>query len=57
MLSAIGIVIFLKQVPHAFGYDKDPEGDLGFNQMDGENSITEWYTVVLQLYSVLVCIN
>ena len=46
MLSAIGIVIFLKQVPHAFGYDKDPEGDLGFNQIDGENSITEWYNIL-----------
>jgi MFS superfamily sulfate permease-like transporter len=27
MLSGIGIVIFLKQIPHAFGYDVDPEGD------------------------------
>lgn len=49
MLSAIGIVIFLKQVPHAFGYDKDPEGDLGFNQIDGENSITEWYNILEHL--------
>lgn len=41
MLSAIGIIIFLKQIPHAFGYDKDPEGDLEFIQPDGYNTFTE----------------
>ncbi|NQZ76114.1 MAG: SulP family inorganic anion transporter [Ekhidna sp.] len=41
MLSAIGIIIFLKQIPHAFGYDADPEGDLEFFQPDGENTFSE----------------
>lgn len=41
MLAAIGIIIFLKQIPHAFGYDKDYEGDLGFYQPDGYNTFTE----------------
>ena len=41
MLSGIGIIIFLKQIPHAFGYDKDPEGDFAFRQMDGHNTFTE----------------
>ena len=41
MLSGIGITIILKQIPHAFGYDEDPEGDLGFFQMDGENTFSE----------------
>ncbi|RKQ49602.1 MFS superfamily sulfate permease-like transporter [Roseivirga pacifica] len=41
MLAAIGIIIFLKQIPHAFGYDADPEGDLGFIQADGENTFSE----------------
>lgn len=41
MLSGIGIIIFMKQIPHAFGYDGDPEGDLAFNQVDGENTISE----------------
>lgn len=40
MLSGIGIIIILKQIPHALGYDKDIEGDLAFLQIDGENSIT-----------------
>ena len=41
MLSAIGIIIILKQIPHAFGYDADPEGDLGFIQANGENTFSE----------------
>lgn len=41
MLSGIGIIIILKQIPHAFGYDKDPEGDFAFFQMDGHNTISE----------------
>lgn len=35
MLSGIGLIILLKQIPHAFGYDKDYEGDLAFVQPDG----------------------
>ncbi len=41
MLAGIGIIIFLKQIPHAFGYDKDPEGDFEFNQIDGHNTFGE----------------
>lgn len=41
MLAAIGVIIILKQIPHAFGYDKDYEGDLSFMQADGENSFSE----------------
>ncbi|PZD79028.1 SulP family inorganic anion transporter [Mesonia sp. K7] len=41
MLAGIGIIIFLKQIPHAFGYDKDYEGDLNFFQSDGQNTFTE----------------
>lgn len=43
MLSGIGIIIFLKQIPHAFGYDADPEGDLSFVQPDGHNTFSELY--------------
>jgi carbonic anhydrase len=41
MLTAIGIIIILKQIPHAFGYDKDTEGDLSFFQNDNENTFSE----------------
>ncbi|MEQ8906914.1 SulP family inorganic anion transporter [Ekhidna sp.] len=46
MLSAIGIIIFLKQIPHAVGYDADPEGDLEFFQPDGENTFSELITMM-----------
>ena len=41
MLTAIGVIIILKQIPHAFGYNADYEGDLSFIQADGENTFTE----------------
>lgn len=41
MLAAIGIIIILKQIPHAVGYDADFEGDLAFWQADGQNTLTE----------------
>lgn len=46
MLAGIGILIFLKQIPHAFGYDKDYEGDVNFVQPDGENTISELFNMV-----------
>ncbi|MGB5170938.1 MAG: SulP family inorganic anion transporter [Eudoraea sp.] len=41
MLTGIGIIIILKQIPHFFGYDVDPEGDFAFFQVDGENTFSE----------------
>tara|TARA_R110002094_G_scaffold45402_4_gene57358 strand:+ start:201 stop:1784 length:1584 start_codon:yes stop_codon:yes gene_type:complete len=41
MLCGIGVIIFLKQIPHALGYDADPEGDLQFIQPDGETTFSE----------------
>ena len=46
MLSGIGIIISLKQIPHAFGLDKDPEGDWAFLQSDGENTFSEILNVL-----------
>lgn len=40
MLSGIGLIIILKQIPHAFGYDSDPEGDFAFRQIDGETTFS-----------------
>ncbi len=42
MLSGIGLIIILKQIPHAFGYDGDPEGDFKFFQVDGHNTLSEF---------------
>lgn len=41
MLSGIGIIIILKQIPHFFGWDADPEGDWAFIQIDGQNTFSE----------------
>lgn len=40
MLTGIGLLIILKQIPHALGYDKDAIGDDAFLQADGENTIS-----------------
>ncbi|MEJ7693884.1 SulP family inorganic anion transporter, partial [Daejeonella sp.] len=40
MLAAIGIILILKQIPHAVGYDADSEGDFDFFQADGENTFS-----------------
>jgi carbonic anhydrase len=41
MLSGIGIILFLKQIPHAVGYDLDYEGDTSFFQADSYSSFSE----------------
>src|SRR5210317_2310113 len=39
MLTGIGIIIILKQIPHFFGYNS-PEGDFSFFQSNGENTFS-----------------
>ncbi len=44
MLTAIGLILILKQIPHALGYDKDTMGDESFIQPDQHNTFSEiWY--------------
>ena len=40
MLTAIGIILILKQMPHLVGYDADFEGDYGFAQNDTHNTFS-----------------
>jgi MFS superfamily sulfate permease-like transporter len=40
MLAAIGIILILKQIPHAVGYDADFEGDESFNQGNNGNTFS-----------------
>jgi MFS superfamily sulfate permease-like transporter len=56
MLAGIGVIIFLKQIPHAFGYDKDYEGDLAFLQPDSENTFSEIFHLIshVQLGSIFI---
>jgi len=46
MLTAIGIIIILKQLPHAFGYDANSEGDFTFFQVDGDNTFSALLSAV-----------
>ncbi|MFT5963483.1 MAG: MFS superfamily sulfate permease-like transporter [Flavobacterium sp.] len=56
MLAGIGIIIIMKQLPHAFGYDSDFEGDLSFLQADGTNTFSSLLGIFdhIQLGSILV---
>ncbi|MEJ7912061.1 MAG: SulP family inorganic anion transporter, partial [Chitinophagaceae bacterium] len=40
MLTGIGLLIILKQIPHALGYNKDAIGNLSFFQTDSGNTLT-----------------
>lgn len=41
LLAAIGLILILKQIPHAIGYDQVAEGDFTFFQEDGYNTFSE----------------
>jgi carbonic anhydrase len=47
MLAAIGLILIMKEIPHALGYDVDFMGDEDFAQADGHNTITELYYAVI----------
>ncbi|CAM3392937.1 SulP family inorganic anion transporter [Aquirufa ecclesiirivi] len=50
MLVAIGIVIILKQIPHAIGDDLDFIGEFEFNQSaDGQNTFSELISSLLSI--------
>lgn len=41
MLAAIGLILILKQIPHAVGYDADFVGDEAFLQLDSQTTLSE----------------
>ncbi len=40
MLAAIGLILILKQIPHAVGYDRESEGIFEFTTADGVNTFS-----------------
>jgi MFS superfamily sulfate permease-like transporter len=63
MLAGIGVTIFIKELPHFVGYDKDPEGDMGFVQADGQTTFSElpnafenmhWGATIVAIISLIV---
>ena len=49
MLSGIGLTIILKQLPHAVGYDADPEGNMSFAAAGGDNT----FSAVAHMFSFI----
>ncbi len=63
LLAAIGILLILKQIPHAVGYDSNVEGEFAFRQPNGENTFSGIFNafnfltpgaIVISLISILV---
>ncbi|MCS6988268.1 MAG: SulP family inorganic anion transporter [Chloroherpetonaceae bacterium] len=57
MLTAIGIVIILKQIPHAVGWDKDYEGNISFLSEDGNTFTTLFHAAkAVEPVAILIAI-
>lgn len=58
MLAAIGLMIIFKQIPHAFGYDKDFVGDESFIQPDGHNTFSEIFYAFnyISIPATIICL-
>ena len=50
LLAAIGLILILKQIPHALGHDPDYLGDESFSQLDQENTFSELVKTVLKIH-------
>lgn len=57
MLAGIGIIIILKQLPHAVGFDSDFEGSESFSQSDGGNSFSSISSMLdyINIGAVIIC--
>lgn len=49
MLCGIGVIIIMKQIPHAVGHDSDPEGQLAFQQPDGDTTLSSFESMMNDL--------
>ncbi len=65
LLAAIGIILILKQIPHAVGFDRNTLDDFTFFQKDGENTFSEllgifswfsWGAIITSILSILILI-
>lgn len=65
MLAGIGIIIIMKQLPHAFGYDSDFEGDQSFLQLNGSDTLSsllgifnyiQFGSIIITIVSILILI-
>ncbi len=56
MLTGIGIIIILKQIPHFFGYDSNSDGAIAFFKSDSKNTFVELFNTInyIQLGSATI---
>jgi carbonic anhydrase len=57
LLAAIGLLLILKQIPHLFGHDSDPTGDMAFSQVDHETTFSTLYKMFGDLHPAAVVIG
>jgi MFS superfamily sulfate permease-like transporter len=57
MLAAIGLILIMKQLPHALGYDFDFAGDENFEETKGHNTFTDIYYAVLSPNKLAIIIS
>jgi carbonic anhydrase/SulP family sulfate permease len=50
LLTAIGIILIMKQIPHLLGHDQDPEGEMSFFQPDKENTFSELVELLFDVH-------
>ena len=53
MLTGIGLIIILKQIPHALGYDNDYEGNVSYQQLNDENTISALPRAVSEMLNLI----
>lgn len=53
LLAAVGVILILKQLPHLFGHDNDPEGDMAFDQPDRKNTFSELWELAADLFRLV----
>ncbi len=51
LLAAIGLILIFKQLPHLFGRDTDPQGDMAFLQPDQENTFSELAETLFSIHA------
>lgn len=65
LLAAIGVLLILKQIPQAFGYDNTHQDDFSFIQTNGENTFSHFFNtffhitpgaVIISILSVFILI-
>ncbi|MGB1384958.1 MAG: SulP family inorganic anion transporter, partial [Flavobacteriales bacterium] len=57
MLAAIGIIIFLKQLPHAVGFDEEPEGSLQFASDATHNTASDLMMMIDSFQPTAIAIS